>query len=305
MCKADISFLLNPSSTVDHTDYDIKVDVLPSSPSMSIFRTLSPVVQSPEPTSLSTSYQRCLINSCIAPREKRFSSIHSCGDDKTNLPMLSLAALCRSISLDLQSYHGFIAVRPRKAHAPPCQVEDCKNLAVSRGLCVRHGGGSKCTEPGCNKRAKLYQRCFQHGGYKMCTEPGCTKKAKRYGHCWSHGGGHICEMPQCTKVSTQGGFCWAHGGGNRCKHEGCNRRIVAHTRSMTTTACVTPSLPWCRIHCQADATFLLNPSTQVVKTSCTTCEHIDHELVETVSSTIALFRNLLPVVTSSRRVKRW
>ncbi|POM75715.1 Hypothetical protein PHPALM_7148 [Phytophthora palmivora] len=60
-----------------------------------------------------------------------------------------------------------------------------------------------------------------------------------------------------------------------------------------------------RIHCQADATFLLNPSTQVVKTSCTTCEHIDHELVETVSSTIALFRNLLPVVTSSRRVKRW
>ncbi|GMF21634.1 unnamed protein product [Phytophthora lilii] len=228
MCKADISFLLNPPTTADHGDCDVKVVVPPASPSMSLFRSLSPVMQSPEPTSPSTSYQRRLIASCIAPREKRFHSMRSYGDDKANLPMLSLAALCVSN----ETFHPTTELsavvdsnpRPRKTHTPPCQVEDCKNLAVSRGLCVRHGGGSKCTEPGCNKRAKLYQRCFQHGGYKMCTEPGCTKKAKRYGHCWSHGGGHICEVPECTKVSTQGGFCWAHGGGNRCKHEGCNRR---------------------------------------------------------------------------------
>ncbi|KAE9273307.1 hypothetical protein PF008_g29871, partial [Phytophthora fragariae] len=123
--------------------------------------------------------------------------MRSYGDDKANLPMLSLAALRVSgepfdPTLELSAVTE-TASRPRKTHTPPCQVEGCKNLSVSRGLCVRHGGGSKCTEPGCNKRAKLYQRCFQHGGYKMCTEPGCTKKAKRYGHCWSHGGGHICE----------------------------------------------------------------------------------------------------------------
>ncbi|KAG3083872.1 hypothetical protein PI124_g18743 [Phytophthora idaei] len=224
MCKADISFLLNPSTT-EH--YDV-IEVAPSSPSISLFRTLSPIVQSPEPTSPSSSYQRRLINSYIAPREKRFNNIRSYSNDKVDLPMLSLAALYMSSEM----FHPTAETasvsatksHPRKTHTPPCQVEGCKNLAVSRGCCVRHGGGSKCTIPGCNKRAKLYQRCFQHGGYKMCTKPGCTKKAKRYGHCWSHGGGHICEVSECTKVSTQGGFCWAHGGGNRCKHEGCNRR---------------------------------------------------------------------------------
>ncbi|GMF36029.1 unnamed protein product [Phytophthora fragariaefolia] len=228
MCKAGISFLLNPPVMADHTDCDVNVVTPPSSPSMSLFRCLSPVIQSPEPTSPSTSYQRRLITSCIAPHEKRFKSVRSFSDDKANIPMLSLAALCVSSEpFDPKTTLSAFAEPKshlRKTHTPPCQVTDCKNLAVSRGLCVRHGGGSKCTEPGCNKRAKLYQRCFQHGGYKMCTEPGCTKKAKRYGHCWSHGGGHICEVPECTKVSTQGGFCWAHGGGNRCQHEGCNRR---------------------------------------------------------------------------------
>eukprot|EP00644_Phytophthora_capsici_P019628 jgi/Phyca11/133539/e_gw1.543.1.1 len=70
MCKADISFLLNPPTD----DYDVSVVVPPSSPSTTLFRSLSPIMQSPEPTSPSTSYQRRLINSCIAPREKRFNS---------------------------------------------------------------------------------------------------------------------------------------------------------------------------------------------------------------------------------------
>ncbi|KAL4158890.1 hypothetical protein PRNP1_004664 [Phytophthora ramorum] len=100
MCKADISFLLNPPSTVDHADYGVEVVVPPSPPSMSLFRSLSPAMraQSPEPTSPSTSYQRRLIASCIAPREKKFNSMRSYGDDKAklNLPMLSLAALCVS-----------------------------------------------------------------------------------------------------------------------------------------------------------------------------------------------------------------
>ncbi|KAE9162893.1 hypothetical protein PF004_g30335, partial [Phytophthora fragariae] len=117
---------------------------------------------------------------------------------------MSMAALCSECfsSSDEELSDASTAAsapHPRKTHTPPCQVEGCKNLSVSRGLCVRHGGGSKCTEPGCNKRAKLCQRCFQHGGYKMCTEPGCNKKAKRYGHCWSHGGGHICEAPSARR----------------------------------------------------------------------------------------------------------
>ncbi|RLN46942.1 hypothetical protein BBJ29_006370 [Phytophthora kernoviae] len=211
MCKADISFLLNPAGA-DKPDFDVKLATPPISPSMSLFQRLSPVMQNPEPSSPSTPYQHRLIASCIAPREKRFNSLHETFTSGDEMSEGSSTPTTEAMP------------RARKTHSPPCQIQGCKNLAVSRGCCVRHGGGSKCTTPGCNKRAKLYQRCFQHGGYKMCTEPGCTKKAKRYGHCWSHGGGHICEAPTCTKVSTQGGFCWAHGGGNRCKHEGCNRR---------------------------------------------------------------------------------
>ncbi|KAK1942974.1 putative WRKY transcription factor 19 [Phytophthora citrophthora] len=214
MCKADISFLLNPSGPQAPTT----PERTPMSPS------LSPLMNSPECTILG---RRRLEASYIAPLEKR----RCYGLNKRAFPAMSMAALCSECfsssddeQSDASSAPSTTIKHPRKTHTPPCQVEGCKNLAVSRGCCVRHGGGSKCTEPGCNKRAKLYQRCFQHGGYKMCTEPGCTKKAKRYGHCWSHGGGHICEAPECTKVSTQGGFCWAHGGGNRCKHEGCNRR---------------------------------------------------------------------------------
>jgi hypothetical protein len=238
-CKADITFLLNPSAqavdpvetdctTPDHTDHEVEA----SSPSTSLFRSLSPVVASPD---TAFTHRQPLVEPYMAPHEERLSNLRCYDGDKTRLPMIFMAALCinpdstsngsvdgeDSPSDPSPAFESNLKSRARKTH---CQVEDCKNLAVSRGLCVRHGGGSKCTEPGCNKRAKLYKRCFQHGGYKTCTEPGCTKKAKRYGHCWSHGGGHICEVPECTKVSTQGGFCWSHGGGNRCIHEGCNRR---------------------------------------------------------------------------------
>ncbi|KAG2516527.1 hypothetical protein JM16_007613 [Phytophthora kernoviae] len=226
--KADIAFLLNPNSnaqlTCCHSPERVEDNVLtpPMTPPMSLFRSLSPVARLP----ISLSPIRKLPEPFY---EKRFNNFHCYGDGSTRLPLLSLAATENSDKKHTttprsgtQTQAG--KTRVRKTHTPPCQVEGCKNLAVSRGCCVRHGGGSRCIVADCCKRAKLYQRCFQHGGYKTCTEPGCTKKAKRYGHCWSHGGGHICEVPECTKVSTQGGLCWAHGGGNRCKLEGCSRR---------------------------------------------------------------------------------
>ncbi|RLN71311.1 hypothetical protein BBJ28_00007319 [Nothophytophthora sp. Chile5] len=262
--KTDIAFLLNPSVRAPtasmptcQTPERVANDA-PMTPPMSLFLSLSPVVRSPEPATTAFSPSRKMMASCLTPREKRFSNLRCYGSDKTRLPLLSLAAMYAASSSSSTSSNASNTpsctsedgeedqttssptpstpstasttsttqgkTRVRKTHTPPCQVEGCKNLAVSRGCCVRHGGGSRCNVAGCCKRAKLYQRCFQHGGFKTCTEPGCTKKAKRYGHCWSHGGGRICEVPECTKVSTQGGLCWAHGGGNRCKLEGCSRR---------------------------------------------------------------------------------
>ncbi|KAE8897402.1 hypothetical protein PF010_g30493 [Phytophthora fragariae] len=256
--KADIAFLLNPKAQAQMLNYQTPVEdtigTPPSTPPpMSLFRSLSPVDHFPERTTLSFSPTRKMPASFEPMYEKRFSNVRCYGDGSTRLPMLSLVAMYAANSSSSSSSsvsnassmaaserseedHSATSHRPttnqthagktrvRKTHTPPCQVQGCKNLAVSRGCCVRHGGGSRCTVAGCCKRAKLYQRCFQHGGYKTCTEPGCDKKAKRYGHCWSHGGGRICEIPDCTKVSTQGGLCWAHGGGNRCKLEGCSRR---------------------------------------------------------------------------------
>ncbi|POM65813.1 Hypothetical protein PHPALM_18416 [Phytophthora palmivora] len=251
--KADIAFLLNPKAQMMKypTSESIEASVVTpptTPPPMSLFRSLSPVVHVPERAVHSFSPTRKLPASYESAYEKRISSFR-CYGENTRLPMLSLAAMytancsnatsnvSRASSVASNEHEDQTTASPRttnqsragktrvrKTHTPPCQVEGCKNLAVSRGCCVRHGGGSRCIVAGCCKRAKLYQRCFQHGGYKTCTEPGCTKKAKRYGHCWSHGGGRICEIPDCTKVSTQGGLCWAHGGGNRCKLEGCSRR---------------------------------------------------------------------------------
>ncbi|GLE04106.1 hypothetical protein PINS_up013017 [Pythium insidiosum] len=123
--------------------------------------------------------------------------------------------------LALDNHHNG-KMRARKSAI--CSHADCPRAAVSRGRCVRHGGGSRCTFPNCTHGARLYNRCFHHGGCKLCKVDGCTSKAKRYGYCWSHGGGHICDAPGCGKVAAPGGFCWAHGGGNRCRQEGCNRR---------------------------------------------------------------------------------
>jgi hypothetical protein len=235
--KAGISFLLNPQPSDDTSQ-----SATPASPPPT-FQRLVESAQSPAAKWLSPS-PLMLLSSCIAPMEKLSAS------KKITLPPLSLAALCEASSAS--SYASStgsdgeeeaekpVAVkaappaakpkaktgrkRVRKNRTPPCQVDGCKNIAVSRGCCVRHGGGSRCKIEGCPNRAKLYKLCFQHGGFKTCASEGCTRKSKRYGFCWSHGGGRICVIPDCSKVSTQGGLCWAHGGGNRCKLEGCTRR---------------------------------------------------------------------------------
>jgi hypothetical protein len=85
--------------------------------------------------------------------------------------------------------------------------------------CFAHGGGKRCTEPGCMKSAQSpTDKCFAHGGGKRCTEPGCMKSAQSpTDKCFAHGGGKRCTESGCTK-SAQGKTdkCASHGGGKRC-----------------------------------------------------------------------------------------
>ncbi|CAI5706055.1 unnamed protein product [Peronospora effusa] len=97
-----------------------------------------------------------------------------------------------------------VCTRKRTTRMPPCQVKGCPNIAVSRGSCVRHGGGSRCTITGCPNRAKLYKKCFQHGGFRTLSTQGCL--------CWAHGGGNRCKLDDCSRRSYQkyGYYCVDH-----------------------------------------------------------------------------------------------
>ncbi|KAF0698610.1 Aste57867_10767 [Aphanomyces stellatus] len=111
-----------------------------------------------------------------------------------------------------------------QTHRSLCQVDGCATAAVSKGRCVRHGGGTRCVEPGCNKRTKRFRRCFLHGGFVYCNIEGCASKAKRFGRCWAHGGGSLCAESGCEKLAVKSGLCWTHGGGSRCRVQDCWRR---------------------------------------------------------------------------------
>jgi len=85
--------------------------------------------------------------------------------------------------------------------------------------CIQHGGGNRCTEPGCTKSARgKTDKCKRHGGGKRCTEPGCTKSALgKTDKCARHGGGKRCTEPGCTKgAEGKTDKCIQHGGGKRC-----------------------------------------------------------------------------------------
>jgi hypothetical protein len=232
LAKNNIAFLLNPVAGVQ----PLSPVTPPSTPPAAIHQPLCP-------TAIAATSLALLSAVCMSPMtEKRVAPAATHALKKRKLTH----AVCVSDSseedededtehvkdedVEMETHDGEAestgdaTAAKKKPRTPPCQVDGCKNMAVSRGCCVRHGGGSRCVVAGCANRAKLYKRCFQHGGYKTCEADNCSRKAKRYGYCWSHGGGRICEVDGCTKVSTQGGLCWAHGGGNRCKHDGCSRR---------------------------------------------------------------------------------
>ena len=92
-------------------------------------------------------------------------------------------------------------------------------------MCMTHGGGRKCKEPGCTNLVAGGGKkgmCISHGGGRKCREQGCDNLGKRGGKkgmCQRHGGGSKCKEPGCDHfVVYRGkkGVCIAHGGGVRC-----------------------------------------------------------------------------------------
>ncbi|ETV85690.1 hypothetical protein, variant, partial [Aphanomyces astaci] len=99
-----------------------------------------------------------------------------------------------------------------------CRMPDCDRVAISRGVCIRHGGGPRCSVAGCRNGAKSRRLCWKHGGSTKCTIASCNNRSKARGLCWSHGGGKPCSQKNCSRTALSRGLCWAHGGGIRYIH---------------------------------------------------------------------------------------
>ena len=114
-----------------------------------------------------------------------------------------------------------------------CQHLGCTRMRVSRGLCVQHGGGKRCSVNACPKSAVSGSKlCRQHGGGKACAVDSCSTKAVGgYDKCQRHGGGRVCMEMNCSRPA-RGGYkhCIRHGGGKRCQTQDCNALAVGRAK---------------------------------------------------------------------------
>lgn len=107
-----------------------------------------------------------------------------------------------------------------------CEHKGCSKCAQgSTRFCIAHGGGRRCTFPGCDKGARDKFFCAAHGGGKRCKFDGCNKSAVGGSNlCTAHGGGRRCSVEGCDKsAQSSTKFCVKHGGGKKCSFSGCEK----------------------------------------------------------------------------------
>lgn len=75
---------------------------------------------------------------------------------------------------------GVCAKHANKERRTRCNVEECVNLAVARGVCCKHGAKRRlCNVEGCTNIGQRGGICYKHGGkWKECSVEGCAKKAR-------------------------------------------------------------------------------------------------------------------------------
>lgn len=106
-----------------------------------------------------------------------------------------------------------------------CAFPQCTSNAVTRGLCISHGGGRRCQRKGCTRGAQSKGLCVAHGGGRICKARGCSNIQRSMGLCIRHGGGKRCSVPGCQKGVVRQDLCTAHGGKRKCRVDGCNKHV--------------------------------------------------------------------------------
>ncbi len=100
-------------------------------------------------------------------------------------------------------------------HRSQCTYYMCSNQVYARGLCVRHGGKTKCEVPNCTMNTRVGNFCAKHCDplvKRYCDELNCSNQAHGRGKCVRHGGGRRCLAELCTLRAKYGPYCKHHSG---------------------------------------------------------------------------------------------
>lgn len=171
------------------------------------------------------------------------SSLSSLADSADSMHQLEQAGRSMRISdspradhvASLDSYHE--AKREKKL----CAFPQCSSNAVTRGLCISHGGGRRCQRKGCTRGAQSKGLCVAHGGGRICRAAGCSNIQRSMGMCIRHGGGRRCSVKGCQKGVVRQDLCTAHGGKRKCRVLECTKHVKkkglcrSHANSMYAT----------------------------------------------------------------------
>ncbi|RMX64579.1 hypothetical protein DD238_004979 [Peronospora effusa] len=106
-----------------------------------------------------------------------------------------------------------------------CAFPQCASNAVTRGLCISHGGGRRCQRKGCTRGAQSKGLCVAHGGGRICRATGCSNIQRSMGLCIRHGGGRRCSVKGCQKGVVRQDLCTAHGGKRKCRVADCTKHV--------------------------------------------------------------------------------
>ncbi|KAG7396518.1 hypothetical protein PHYBOEH_002171 [Phytophthora boehmeriae] len=150
-------------------------------------------------------------------------SLSSLADSADSMHQLEQAGQLMRISDSPRS--DAVAPSDAKREKKLCAFPQCASNAVTRGLCISHGGGRRCQRKGCTRGAQSKGLCVAHGGGRICRATGCSNIQRSMGLCIRHGGGRRCRVKGCQKGVVRQDLCTAHGGKRKCRVPECMKHV--------------------------------------------------------------------------------
>ncbi|CAH0521240.1 unnamed protein product [Peronospora belbahrii] len=151
------------------------------------------------------------------------SSLTSLADSADSMNQLEQAG--RSMRISDSPRSDIVGLNEAKREKKLCAFPQCASNAVTRGLCISHGGGRRCQRKGCTRGAQSKGLCVAHGGGRICRAAGCSNIQRSMGLCIRHGGGRRCSVKGCQKGVVRQDLCTAHGGKRKCRVTDCTKHV--------------------------------------------------------------------------------